>query len=116
VSSPANFDQKLELRDASGRTVGFVLPERQLLDLLAQQEALQKQVVELRQQVAALTARAEEVARERDAYLQTLHFLSRDRLVPITEEELEDIRKTGIPFEQIVAEVEQIVTRGSSGA
>jgi alkylation response protein AidB-like acyl-CoA dehydrogenase len=103
------FDQNLEVCDASGTTVGFLVPERAFRDLLAEREALRRQVAELRQEVLALRAQAEKVAREKDERIQTLRDLCRELVPPITAEELAEMKKDGISFARVVDEVEQIV-------
>ena len=115
MSIPINLDQKLELRDASGSTVGFVLPEQFLRDLLAERDALRKEVAELQEQLTALRDRAARVEAERDGYLESLHFLTRKDVVPFTEQELADLQKNGMPFDQIIPEIEQIVGLKASG-
>jgi chorismate mutase len=108
MSPPLNHGAQ-ELRDDAGSTVGFFLPDRQLRELLAERDALMKQVAELQAQLAAERAEAAQIRKERDAYLETAHYLTRKDLVPFTAEELADIRENGIPFEEVIAEVERAV-------
>ena len=108
MSFPIGLDQKLEVRDASGAIVGFILSDQQTRDLLAERDALRKRVAELQAQTARLTA-------ERDGYLESLHFLTRKELTPLTEQELTELQKDGLPFEQLLPEIEQIVGLKADG-
>lgn len=108
MSFPVSLDQRLEVRDASGATVGFILSDQQTRDLLADRDALRKRVAELQAQTARLTA-------ERDGYLESLHFLARKELTPLTEQELAELQKDGLPFEQLLPEIEQIVGLKAAG-
>jgi hypothetical protein len=115
VSIPINLDQKLELRDESGAIVGFVLPEKLLHSLLTEREALRKQVTELEEELATLRKEATQVKGERDGYLESLHYLTRNEIVPLTEEELAELRTSGIPLQQLLSEVEETVGLKASG-
>jgi predicted nucleic acid-binding Zn-ribbon protein len=110
-----NLDQNLELRDPSGTPVGFFVPDRVFRDLLAERDDLRRQVAVLRQEVLDLQAQVEKVAREKDERIRSLRDLCRELARPITAEELAEIKKDGIPFAQVVAEVEQIVAGSLHG-
>jgi DNA repair exonuclease SbcCD ATPase subunit len=56
-----NLDQKLEVRDASGKTVGFFLSESTLRELMAEQDRM-------RQELARLRQIQEELEKEREEY------------------------------------------------
>jgi len=53
-------------------------------------------------------SRLREVERERDTYLQSLHFLTRPN-VTFTEEELADMENNGVTGKQVLAEMDQIL-------
>ena len=109
MSFPINLDQRLEVRDASGATVGFILSDQQTRDLITERDALRKQVAELQRQTAALHDQAARLKAERDGYLESLHFLTRQNLTPLTEPELAELNRDGLPFEQLLPEMEQVV-------
>lgn len=113
--SPSLNPGQFELRDAAGSTVGVFLPDQQLRDLLAERDALKKQVVELQSQLAAERDEGARTRQERDAYLESLHYLARKDLVPWTAEDLADLRENGIPFEEVISGVEQLVKEHGRG-
>lgn len=55
-----------------------------------------------------LLARIKKLEEERDAYLRALYAMTRHEKITFTAEELADLDKNGIPFEDIVQEVKDM--------
>jgi hypothetical protein len=87
VSIP--LDQKLKVSDEAGATVGYLVPEKVLRDLLAERESLRARVAELEAQSAALRERAARAEEERDDYCHVIEVCAREGIVPISEEQIE---------------------------
>ena len=100
----------LELHDSSGAKLGVFLPEEQLQELLAERDALRAQLALQQQELSRLR----DIERERDTYLQFLHFMTRPNVL-LTEQELTEL-KNGVPGEQVLAEMEQILSVKEDGA
>src|SRR5206468_2478882 len=109
--------QKLEVRDASGTTVGYLVPLGESggpLENGAQHEltALRTEVDQARQTINELKAVNERLAieraeleKERDAYLRSLYHLTRKDF-SFTEEEIrERVASIGM-FEQFLEELD----------
>jgi uncharacterized coiled-coil DUF342 family protein len=120
MSDSIDLAEGLELRDASGSTLGVFLPQRILNELVSERDSLRLQVVEARQEVDRLRrviaengpAATEGLRAERDAYLKTLHALLRKEIT-FDAQELREMESNGITVEQILAEVGQIVSEGA---
>ncbi len=105
MSNAVGFGQGLELRDASGRTLGVFLPDAVIKELIAERDALRKQVAEQQEKLATLKA-------ERDSYRQTVYALWPKDVPLLTEEELDEMKRNGIPFRQIIEEIELFFSDG----
>jgi uncharacterized coiled-coil DUF342 family protein len=55
-----------------------------------------------------LLARIKELEAERNFYRHQLSLLLRDESITFTQEEIDDLDKNGVPFEDIVREVEEM--------
>lgn len=92
MSSPREPGPGFELRDPAGRTLGVFVPDGVIQDLRAECERLRRQVAQLQT--------------ERDDYLQALRRLTGGDS-PLTREELEELQKTSVPFEQVIDLIER---------
>jgi seryl-tRNA synthetase len=101
MSPSTELVQGLELRDPTGSKLGVFVPEPVLRDLLAERDALRKQLAEEQ-------ARLREVEKERDAYMQSIYHLTRKDFEnhTFTEEDLREMEKNGVTGEQILREIE----------
>src|SRR5262245_16834771 len=96
MSIPIDPDKAWKVLDDAGQTQALLLPGEALHHILADREALRKEVAALREELAALKA-------ERDEYRNTMHYLSHED-TRISVEEIERIRRRdGIPFERVIA-------------
>jgi uncharacterized protein (DUF3084 family) len=111
MSESINFEQRLELRNASGTTLGYFVPNDTIHSLLTERDSLHQELTRLQKELAALRKEKEEVETERNAYQQSLQALLKEDFT-FTEEEILDLQQNGIPFEQVIAEVEKIVSQG----
>ncbi len=94
MSIPLNPNQILELRDASGQIVGFFTPEKAWKDLLAERDQLREEL--------------EKVKEERDNFRISVEALMQKKIT-FTAEELEDLQKNGLSFEQVMEEIQPIL-------
>jgi cell division protein FtsB len=111
-----NGDERLELRDTKGNTLGFFLPEQVLQEQAAEREALCKQIADMQARLDALTREKEGLLKEVDNYSKILEVWEQDGIAPMTRKELEHAKKHGIPFETVIAEIEEMIQSRSSGA
>jgi len=100
-----NLDQKLEVRDPSGKMVAFLVPERMLRDLLAEQDRMRQELLRSEQ------AR-QEIEKERDRY-RMLHQALGELYRPHFEKEFEEQKETGIPFELLIQEMDKVAEANS---
>jgi hypothetical protein len=99
-----DFPQGLELHDpASGANLGVFVPKDAYGRMTAELEALRKQIAEQQAKLA-------EVEAERDAYRQTVDELWPKGFPRFTKEELEDARKNGIPFREVLDEIDRMAS------
>jgi hypothetical protein len=92
-------------------------------DLIAERDRLRRQVAEQQEELARLRAEAERLAREqarivaeRDDYLRAVYALwPKEDVPPRTEEELDELRRTAVPFDEVIAEVDQILGAEGDG-
>jgi septal ring factor EnvC (AmiA/AmiB activator) len=114
--NPNESDQRLEMRDASGRTVGYCLPvqefERQFGNGTRVQQ-LEREQQRLQQLVRELTEerdRLREALKARDwqcaAYRKSVLALTRSDFT-FTEEELRDLEQNGGSLSEVIAELER---------
>jgi hypothetical protein len=61
-----------------------------------------------------LLARIKELEKERDMYKGHLAVLLRNENLTFTQEEIDDLDKNGIPFEDIVKEVTETIRRAEA--
>jgi len=92
------------------------IPEQHFRNLLAERDALAKQVAELQDRLAQALKVHACLKTERDEYKNALEVCARERLVPFGQEEVEDLKRNGLPFEQVVREIEEMVASDQSGA
>jgi predicted nuclease with TOPRIM domain len=112
----SNGEQRLELRDTKGTTLGFFLSERELQEQAEEREALRKQVADLQSQLDAVAHDKKALREEVENYAKMLEVWERDGIAPMTHKELEQLRKDGIPFESVIAEIDALVRIPSRGA
>ena len=111
-----NGDQKLELRDLKGNTLGFFVSDRELREEAAEREALRKQVAEMQDRIDELTRETERLHMDVDNYAKILEVWERDGIAPMTRKEMEHLEKYGIPFETVIGEIEDLIRSRSGGA
>jgi hypothetical protein len=99
---PNNLEEKLEVCDESGRALGFLVNVQAFHDLVAERDALRVRVAELQVQFT-------EVEAERDELVHAMEVLAREGLVPIGEEEIEDLKRNGVSFEDIMLDLDEIL-------
>jgi hypothetical protein len=97
MSEPTEFGPGFELRDPSGRTLGVFVPNSMIQDLRAECERLRQQVTQLQA--------------ERDKYLKFLKEITGGAPL-ITAEEVAELDKNGIPFEQVIEQIERDLKEG----
>jgi len=105
---PVSLDQRLEVRDASGATVGFILSDQQTRDLLADPG----RPAQTGGRVAGANRPADGGA---GRVPRILALPGPQGLTPLTEQELAELQKDGLPFEQLLPEIEQIVGLKAAG-
>lgn len=115
MSNQIDLSQRVEIRYATGDTVGIVLAPEAVRELTAERDQLREETNRLRVQVAELRRALEEaqfeacdkagIVAERDQYLRSLHaLLAKD--VQITPEDIAEMDKNGVDFGAIVEEIE----------
>jgi hypothetical protein len=92
MSEATELGPGFELRDPSGRTLGVFVPDSMIQELRAECERLRRQVAQLQA--------------ERDDYLQALRQVT-GGIFPLTREELDELDRTSVPFEQVIEQVER---------
>src|SRR5437660_827802 len=115
IMNVPNGEQRLELRDPEGNTLGFFVSDRKLREEAAERGTLRKQVAEMQDQIDELTREKERLHKEVDNYAKILEVWERDCVAPMTRKEMEHLEKHGIPFETVVAEVEEQIRSRSAG-
>jgi hypothetical protein len=118
MSDQLSLSQQLELRDASGRTVGVYHAARVVEELTAERDRLQEEVSHLRGELLSLQrlldgARrgAEEnaaLAAGRARRISQLEELLNTYL-GFTAEEIADLEQNGVPLAQVIDEIERTV-------
>jgi hypothetical protein len=111
-----NGEQRLELRDTKGTTLGFFLSERELKEQKEEREALRKQVADLQARLDDMGRDKEALRKEVNNYAKMLEVWERDGIAPMTRNEMEHLRKEGIPFETVIREIEELQRTPSRGA
>jgi predicted RNase H-like nuclease (RuvC/YqgF family) len=115
VSNQIDLSQRVEIRYATGDTVGIVLAPNAVQELTAERDQLREESNRLRAEVAELRRALEEAKREvrdkadivaeRDQYLRSLHaLLAKD--VQITAEDIAELDKNGVDVADVIAEIE----------
>jgi septal ring factor EnvC (AmiA/AmiB activator) len=115
MSNQIDLSQRVEIRYATGDTVGIVLAPNAVQELTAERDQLREETSRLRIQVAELRRALEEAQREvrdktaivaeRDQLLRSLHaLLAKD--VQITPEDIAELDKNGVDLADLIAEIE----------
>jgi predicted nucleic acid-binding Zn-ribbon protein len=103
MSDPIDLSQRLEQLYATGDMVGIVLTPKAIQDLTAERDRLREEVSQLRKQL--------EEAQRQIALLEQ-DWQSMFRLLPrelqVTEEDIAEAQRNGIPLEKIIQELEQM--------
>jgi predicted nucleic acid-binding Zn-ribbon protein len=109
-------EQPLEIRDATGAIVGFVVTEKHFRELLREREALQKERDDLRDQVVRLEEQSSEAGRELDEarkavsdFEKTWEAWNEYGVIPPREREIERARESGIRGGELIKEIESIL-------
>jgi SMC interacting uncharacterized protein involved in chromosome segregation len=115
MSNQIDLSQRVEIRYATGDTVGIVLAPKAVQELTAERDQLREETNQLRAQVAELRRALEETQREtrdksaivaeRDQYLRSLHALLAKN-VQITPEDIAELNKNGVDIADVIAEIE----------
>jgi uncharacterized coiled-coil DUF342 family protein len=111
-----NGEQRLELRDPKGATLGYFLSERELQEVQAEREKLRKQLADLQAQIDTMGCEKNELLNEVDNYRKIMEVWERDGIAPMTRREMADLEQNGIPGERVLAEIEKIVRASAAGA
>lgn len=117
MSTPFDLNGGQKVCDEQGRTVAVVLANQAFENLRAENNRLREEAARLQAEVLelqrALEAAGEElkdktaITAERDMYLKSLHFLTREEWT-FTKEEIADLDKNGVPFdEKFIQELER---------
>jgi hypothetical protein len=104
-----NGEQRLELRDTKGTTLGFFLSDRELQEQAAERETLCRTISDLQCSLDKLTRDNETLRGEVDNYAKMLEVWERDGIAPMTRKEMEPLRTQGIPFETVLSEIDELV-------
>lgn len=114
MSEPINLSQRLELRDPSGVTVGYLVPvpeangngNRRLEELEADRVQLREQVQSLTEERDRLRREVERSQAEAREYRDALYALTRQ---PFNFEEAEraDIDANGVTLEEVIEQLER---------
>jgi predicted nucleic acid-binding Zn-ribbon protein len=111
-----NGEQPLEIRDANGTILGFIVPEKHFRELLSERETLQKERDALRDQVERLEEQSNEACRQRDEARKTVSEFEKmweawnsHGVIPPRESEIERARETGIRGRELISEIENIL-------
>jgi hypothetical protein len=111
-----NGEQRLELRDTKGTTLGFFLSDHELRELAAEREALRKQVADLQSRLEQVDLDKEALRAEVNNYAKMLAVWEQDGIAPMTRQEMEHLRMKGVSFETVVAEITELVQNEARGA
>jgi len=109
MSNQLDLSQRLELRYATGDTIGIVLTPKAVQELTTERDQLHEEANRLRAEVVELRRALEEARQEardraaimveRDRYLQALEELMAEKIA--------DMDKNGLDFGGFIAEIEQ---------
>ncbi len=105
--SSLNVSEGLFLHDAAGARVGVVLPERELRELLAERDALRKEVADLRDRLSRVQA-------ERDEYRQALDVISEDKSLLFDRKELDQARKAGVTLDVLLRDLDGLTGQANA--
>jgi uncharacterized coiled-coil DUF342 family protein len=105
--------ERLELRDAKGRTVGYLFVRQLVEELTAERDRLREEVRRLRDQLGQaeaealrLTQEQAKLTAERDRHLKALHELTYQEF-HFTPEEIADMDRNGVELRAIIEELER---------
>jgi hypothetical protein len=101
--------KRLELRDESGQLLGYCLSVEAVRQLLAERDSLATQVADLQRSRAEQEKEPGELLAELEDYRKMLHYWETEGLAPPTKKDIAEMDAHGIPFEEIVAEIEAMV-------
>src|SRR5437667_10709228 len=109
MSMAINPEQPLELRDAMGGMVGLVVNAETQRALMAQRDALQKQVAELQGELARARKERDELKAERDEYAHAWEVVSQDKSLLFDQKELASMRAEGVSLDTILRDLEEMM-------
>jgi hypothetical protein len=114
-----NGEQTLEVRDATGSLLGFIVPEKDFRDLVSERDVLRKELAALKANVEQLRRdRAEieelkkqlaEARSDLDNFEKMLHAWDAHGVAPPGQADIEEARHSGIRGRQLLAEIEQLL-------
>lgn len=118
MSDQSSLIQSVELRDTAGRSLGFFRSEDAIKTITEERDRLLKELAEVKAKLAQTDAECvrlrdalTEAKREREEHLQWVYSLTPNEL-PFSPDELANLEKNSVPFEQVFVEIEQ-AARGS---
>jgi hypothetical protein len=96
-----NLDQKLEVRDPSGKTVGFLLSESTFRELMAEQDCM-------RQELARLRQIQEELEKERGEYQMSCSALGEMYLAAMEMVDPKALERRTTSFDLLIQELDKV--------
>jgi chromosome segregation ATPase len=115
MSELSNLVQAVELLDARGRSLGLFRSEEVVKELVVERDRLRQELAQLQAKLSATAGECDRLReelvgtrRERDEYLHSLHFLTRQQFA-FTPEEIATLDREGLPLGQVVDEIERRV-------
>src|SRR5262249_24057811 len=121
MSSSIDPQQRVEVRDAAGQIVGYVILAAGYTPRPANGQPTQpppadqadseKRCRELKEKCEKLRKELSQVRAERDEYQANLYRL----VPPMTEEELREIERDGVTFDVILADIKNLATGNHLG-
>jgi uncharacterized coiled-coil DUF342 family protein len=80
------------------------------------QEDLRRKVSDLQEEVGQLRTTEKELREEISNYEKMLEAWEKYGVAPFTRKELDELEKHGVPFEEIVREIEELTRSSGEGA
>lgn len=106
MTQAMNPSPQLELRDASGTSIGIYLHEQSVRDLRAENTRLQRELQAVREQVQKLQAQLAQTEAERQVHAHALSYLTEHPDMLFSRQEMEETVETGFTFREILTQLE----------
>src|SRR5262249_1407782 len=107
---PVDLSQRLELRDASGSTLGYYVPAKEFESCFAGNkegpEKWERLYKELKEDHERLHKEMSRLRAERDQYLKSLYALIPSQFT-FSEEELAELEKSGVTFDALLETIKR---------